>query len=193
MTVLSDGEIREEYENGAIGIDPEPDWDEQLQPASLDLRLGKSFRIYRMGMTPERRVIDLHEGPAADFMRGIVLKDDERFVLEHQMFALATSVETLSVPLGMVARVDGRSSFGRLGLMVHSTAGFIDPGFQGQITLELMNVGAFPIALHPGMRICQVSFQRLGKSARQGYQGKYQGQMGATPSKAHLDHPRDDE
>lgn len=188
MSVLSDGEIRQEFDDGVIGVDPEPDWRDQLQPASLDLRLGRSFRVYRLGMPPERRVIDLKEGPPADFTHGVMMDEGKPFILEHQQFALATTLETISIPLGIVARVDGRSSFGRLGLMVHSTAGFIDPGFKGQVTLELMNVGAYPIALHPGMRVCQVSFHRLGQSARHGYQGKYQGQMGATPSKAHLDH-----
>jgi dCTP deaminase len=192
MTVLSDGEIRAEFDEGVIGIDPEPDWDVQLQPASIDLRIGYSFRCYKLGMPPERRILDLREGKANDFMSGYMLKEGERFVLDprpaHTSFALATTMERITVPLGMVARVDGRSSYGRLGLMVHSTAGFIDPGFSGQITLELGNIGFWPIALHPGDRVCQVSFHRLGKSARQGYKGKYQGQMGATPSKAHLDH-----
>jgi len=197
MTVLSDGEIREAFDEGHILIEPEPDWGTQLQPASLDLRIGRSFRSYKLGMPTERRVIDLREGQADDFMHGYTLEDGERFVLDPRpaatSFALATTIERVTVPLGMVARVDGRSSYGRLGLMVHSTAGFIDPGFSGQVTLELGNIGRWPIALHPGDRICQVSFHRLGRAARKGYEGKYQGQTGATPSKAHLDHKNGDE
>ena len=187
MSVLSDGEIKEAFNEGSIQVEPEPDWEEQLQPASLDLRIGSTFQIYRLAMPVERRAIDLREGFAGDFMSTIELEEGEKFMLAPKMFALASTIETVGVPLGMVARVDGRSSYGRLGLMVHSTAGFIDPGFKGEITLELMNVGAYPIILHPGTRVCQVSFQRLGKSSVNGYQGKYQGQKGATASKAHLD------
>jgi dCTP deaminase len=190
MAVLSDVEIREEYDAGSITVDPEPDWEVQLQPASIDLRLGKSFRVFRLA-TPDRKIIDLREGNPADFMTGIVLEEGERFLLDPGKFALASTIEAVSIPAHLLGQVDGRSSYARLGVSVHATAGFIDPGFQGQITLELFNAGAFSVALYTGLRVCQISFTRLGKPCRRPYgpgrNSKYHGQMGACPSQLHRD------
>lgn len=165
--ILSDRDLRARLATGSIAIEPLADLDVQLQPASVDLRLGDSFLV----------------GEALSRHR---LAPGERFVLAPGEFALGTTIERVTVPDDLVARVEGRSSIGRLAVIVHATAGFIDPGFRGEITLELANLGARPAVLDPGMRICQIVFQLLTSPAERPYGprrgSKYSGQRGPTPS-----------
>lgn len=166
--ILSDFDIQYELFTGHLVIDPIDDLEKQLQPASVDLRLGHHFR----------------GGDALDepgnWPNGYVLKPGE-FVLGH-------TVETVRLPNNLAGRVEGRSSWGRRGIMVHLTAGFIDPGFHGQITLEILNVSKLPVFLPYGERICQLSLYRMTSSSARPYGhpsrgGSYNGQTGATPAR----------
>ncbi|RLA42166.1 MAG: dCTP deaminase [Gammaproteobacteria bacterium] len=197
--ILGDADILRAIAKEDITLDPEPNWDEQLQPASIDLRLGHSFKVYKLGVGYGRRVIDTRvPDPETgerlvldDYMNDVELIEGERFILEPDAFALATTLERISLCPKLVGRVEGRSSWGRMGLMIHSTAGFIDPGFEGNITLELSNAGRFPIALYPGDRICQISLHTMSRPAQKPYgvkrNSKYQGQTGVTVSRIHED------
>jgi dCTP deaminase len=182
MTVLSDRTIKEEISAGRIIIDP---LDESaIQPASIDLRLDSAFRIFRVTTRP---YVDVRE-PVDDLTELVTIEHEEPFVLQPGAFCLATTLESISLPDDIVARVDGRSSLGRLGLLVHATAGYVDPGWTGKLTLELSNQSQMPIALYFGMRIAQISFLRLSSAVDRPYGtpglgSKYQGQTGPTPSR----------
>jgi dCTP deaminase len=182
--MLSNLDILEEIKDGRIEILPHPTT-KQIQPASIDLRLGNSFVVYKPFIRGGQFVQDVHE-PVDDRIATKVVADSE-FVLGPQEFALATTVETIGVPANMLARVDGRSSMGRLGLAIHVTAGFIDPGFKGEITLELYNHSPNSLRLHTGMRICQVCFMRLETPTDIPYSGKYNQQKGAQVSRINED------
>jgi dCTP deaminase len=180
--ILSDRTIREELDAGRIVIDP---LDEQcIQPSSVDLRLDRLFRVFLNHTMP---VIDVKED-LEDLTRLVEIGEGEAFILHPGEFVLGSTYEKVSLPDDLVGRIEGKSSLGRLGLLIHSTAGFIDAGFSGHITLELSNVANLPITLYPGMKIGQVSFLRMTTpadvpygSARVG--SKYQGQRGPTPSR----------
>jgi dCTP deaminase len=179
--ILSDGTIRRLLASGDIKIDPLED--SQIQPASVDLRLGTSFRLL---VNHTATCIDPFDS-APDLTREIVVPDGDPFVLHPGEFVLGTTVETLSLPDNLVARVDGKSSLGRWGLLIHATAGFVDSGFTGEVTLELSNVATLPVKLWPGMKIGQVSFMELDAPSLRPYGhpelgSKYQGQRGATAS-----------
>ena len=185
--VLSDRDIRAEIERGRIGIDPfDPNC---VQPASLDIRLDHRFRVFRSSHHP---YIDLAR-PLDDFTE-LVEVGDAPFILHPNEFVLGSTRERIRLPDDLVSRVEGKSSLGRLGLLIHSTAGFIDPAWNGHITLELSNVNNLPITLYPGMRIGQLSFFRLSSPAERPYGSpelgsSYQGQSGPTPSRYRLDIP----
>jgi dCTP deaminase len=180
--ILSDGTIRELIAAGTLVIDPIVD--AQIQPASVDVRLGADFLVFR-NHTVE--VIDPFNRPA-DLMERVQVPEGEAFILHPGEFVLGTTVEAIGLPDDLVARVEGKSSLGRLGLLIHATAGFVDPGWtRGQITLELSNVATLPIKLWPGMRIGQLSFHRLDKAAERPYghpdlNSKYVGQSGPVAS-----------
>ncbi len=182
--VLSDQSIREALEQQRIVIDPlDP---EAIQPSSVDLHIGDQFLIFRK---ERRAVIDLRE-PPKDLMHEVNIPSGEAFVLHPGEFALGSTLERLGMPDDLVARLEGKSSLGRLGLLIHSTAGFIDPGFDGQLTLELSNVARLPITIYPGMPIGQVSFWQMSTPAQRPYGSKdlgskYQGQRGPTASAMH--------
>jgi len=182
MSVLSDATIIQELTAGRLGIDP---LDEQaIQPASVDLRLDRAFRTFRV---TSRAYVDVRQ-PADDLTELVTVQDDEPFVLQPHTFCLGSTLETVTLPDDIVARVDGKSSLGRLGLLVHATAGYVDPGWTGRLTLELSNQSQMPIALYYGMRIAQISFFRLTTPALRPYGSpglgsKYQGQTGPTPSR----------
>lgn len=184
--VLSDAEIARLVRRGELGIDPfEP---ALLGPTSLDLRLASNFLLFR---TAHRPYVDVRL-PAEGLYEQVEAAPDEPFVLQPGAFALAATLERLSLPAHTMARVDGRSSLGRLGVLVHATAGLVDPGFEGRLTLELSNQAPLPAALYPGMRIAQLSFYRLSLPARRPYgerggRSKYQGQDAPTPSLIYLD------
>jgi dCTP deaminase len=180
--ILSDRTIRAELETGRIVIDP---LDEQcIQPSSVDLRLDRLFRVFLNHTMP---VIDVKED-LEDLTRLVEIGEGETFILHPGEFVLGSTYERVTLPDDLVGRIEGKSSLGRLGLLIHSTAGFIDAGFSGYLTLELSNVANLPITLYPGMKIGQVSFLRMTTpadvpygSARVG--SKYQGQRGPTPSR----------
>jgi dCTP deaminase len=182
--ILSDRTIREQLAAGRIVIDP---LDELLiQPSSIDVRISNLFRVFR---NHTRGVIDVKQD-MVDLTELVEIADDssEAFMLHPGEFVLGSTLERISVPDDLVGRVEGKSSLGRLGLLIHSTAGFIDAGFDGHITLELANVASLPITLYPGMKIGQVSFMQMTTPADRPYGSgasgsKYQGQRGPTPSR----------
>jgi dCTP deaminase len=182
QSVLSDGTIRRLVEEGRIKIEP---WDAGLiQPASVDLRLGDSFRVFHNHRTP---AIDLRE-PPANLTEEIAISDDQAFVIHPGEFALGRTLEWVELPDDIVARIEGKSSIGRLGLIVHATAGFCDPGWKGTLTLELNNLTRVPIKLYPGLPIAQLSFMMLDAPAERPYGSEglgshYQGQVAATESR----------
>lgn len=177
--VLSDHDIKAGLASGRIVLDPyQP---ALVQPASVDVRLGADFRVFRnsshVAIDPE-----LHQ---PDLTEEVVVEEGGAFVLHPGQFALGTTLERVAVPDDLLAKLEGKSSLGRLGLMIHSTAGYIDPGWDGQITLELSNVATLPILLRPGMRIGQISFERMSLPVDVPYGSPelgshYQGQRGAT-------------
>lgn len=180
--ILSDHTIREELANGRIGIEP---FDESLvQPASVDVKLDRYFRVF---LNHTMAVIDVKKN-LEELTQLVEIDDEQPFVLHPGEFVLGATLERISLPDDLVGRVEGKSSLGRLGLLIHSTAGFVDAGFHGHITLELSNVANLPITLYPGMKIGQISFLRMTTPADVPYgadslKSKYQGQRGPTPSR----------
>ena len=179
---LSDRTLREQLSAGRVVVDP---LDESLiQPSSIDVRISNLFRVFR---NHTRAVIDVKQD-MEDLTELIEIVDDEAFMLHPGEFVLGSTLERIGVPDDLVGRVEGKSSLGRLGLLIHSTAGFIDAGFDGHITLELANVASLPITLYPGMKIGQISFMQMTTPADNPYGSgakgsKYQGQRGPTPSR----------
>ena len=154
--ILTDRDIKERLERGDLQVEPLDDRDLQIQPASIDLRLDNSFVVYKL---PHLACIDPRDPEAvSSYTETVQIKEGEAFVLHPGEFALGTTLEKVRIPADLVARVEGRSSIGRLAIVVHATAGFIDPGFEGRITLELSNLGRCAVKLYPGMRISQVVF-----------------------------------
>lgn len=185
--VLSDHSIREEIAAGRLVIQPFED--RFVQPASVDLRLGREFRVFRNYRLP---YIDVKkEMPElTDLER---MDADNPFILHPGEFVLAVTLERVEIPDDLVGRLDGKSSLGRLGLIVHSTAGFVDPGFKGRLTLELTNVANLPVTLYYAMPVSQISFTRLTTPADNPYGSgsgsKYQEQSGPEPSRYYLNYP----
>ena len=179
--VLSDRTIERLIGDGRIGIDP---YDVSLlQPSSVDVRVDRYFRVFHNARYP---FIDVKQ-PMPDLTELVEIDDGRPFILHPGEFVLGATLERISLPDDLVARLDGKSSLGRLGLQVHSTAGLADPGFTGQITLELSNMTRLPISLYPGMRVAQLVFEMLSTPADRPYGhgglgSKYQGQSGPTPS-----------
>ncbi len=183
--ILSDATLRELLGSGRILLDP---YDPELvQPASVDVRLGTEFRVMRNSRLTH---IDPFQ-PQDRLMDTVNVPDGEPFVLHPGEFALGHTAEVVGCPDDIVGVVNGKSSLGRLGIQVHATAGFIDPGFTGTVVLELSNVSNLPILLRPGMKIAQLVFQRLDRAAERPYghpdlKSKYQNQQGAVASKYNL-------
>jgi dCTP deaminase len=181
-SVLSDGTIRRLVAEGRIRIEP---WDEgMVQPASVDLRLGRSFRVFN---NHRITAIDLRH-PPDNLTEQVVVESDEPFVIHPGEFCLGRTEEWIELPDDVVARIEGKSSLGRLGLIVHATAGFCDPGWQGTLTLELNNLTRVPIKLWPGLPIAQLSFMTLDRPAERPYGhpelgSHYHGQVEATESR----------
>ena len=187
--LLSDRDILAEIDAGRVALDPfDP---AMIQPSSIDVRLDKFFRVFDNHKYP-------HIDPAADqsdLTREVEVESDEAFILHPGEFVLGSTYETVTLPDDIAARLEGKSSLGRLGLMTHSTAGFIDPGFSGHVTLELANVATLPIKLYPGMKIGQVCYFRLTSPAlnpygSSAYGSRYQGQRGPTASRSHANFHR---
>ena len=182
--VLSDRTIRRLLDEGRIEVEP---YDESLmQPSSLDVRVDRYFRVFRNSRYP---FIDV-KAQQEELTELVEVTGDEAFILHPGEFVLGSTLERVTLPDDLVARLEGKSSLGRLGLLIHSTAGFIDPGFKGQVTLELSNVANLPIAIYPGMKIGQISFYQMSTAAEHPYGSpelgsKYQGQSGPTASLVH--------
>jgi dCTP deaminase len=180
--VLSDRTIRRLIGEGRIEIDP---YDESLlQPSSVDVRVDRYFRVFHNARYP---YIDVKE-PQEDLTELVQVDDESPFILHPGEFVLASTLERIRLPDDLVARLEGKSSLGRLGLLIHSTAGFIDPGWDGHVTLELSNVANLPITIYYGMPIGQISFMRMDAPVEHPYgasevRSKYQGQAEPTPSR----------
>jgi len=180
--VLSDASIRKAIADGRILIDPFDEAD--LQPSSVDLHIDRYFRVFRNHTTP---YIDPKVNQE-DLTEMVEVAEDGMFILHPGEFVLGSTAERVALGDDLVARLEGKSSLGRLGLLIHSTAGFVDAGFDGHLTLELSNVATLPIALYPGMKIGQISFFQMTTAAEKPYGStergsKYQGQRGPTPSR----------
>jgi dCTP deaminase len=186
VSVLADRDIRTELESGRVRIDPYDPAD--LQPSSVDLHLDRSFRVFRNNRYP---YIDVRQAQP-DLTEMVTVGEEEAFILHPGEFVLGQTLEWVELPDDLVARLEGKSSLGRLGLLIHSTAGYVDPGWRGNLTLELSNVSNLPIALYPGMRIGQISFLTLSSAVERPYGSpglgsKYQGQSEPTESAFHRD------
>jgi|TARA_B110000305_G_C19345438_1_gene591396 dCTP deaminase len=189
--LLSDGDVRQELESGRVGLDPLDL--SMVQPSSVDVRLDRFFRLFDNHKYQ-------HIDPSLDqpdLTRLVEVDASESFVLHPGEFVLGATFEVVTLPDDIAARLEGKSSLGRLGLLTHSTAGFIDPGFSGHVTLELSNVATLPITLWPGMKIGQLCFFRLSSPAEhpygsEKYGSRYQGQRGPTASRSFQNFHRTD-
>jgi len=180
--ILSDLDIRKEIESGRIVIDPfDP---ASMQPSSVDLHVDNRFRVFANSRYP---YIDVKK-EMPGLTEVVEVAEPDPFILHPGEFVLGSTLERVGIPDDMVARLEGKSSLGRLGLLIHSTAGYVDPGWDGYLTLELSNVANLPITIYPGMKIGQISFFRLTTPAERPYgstetRSKYQGQRGPTASR----------
>jgi len=177
--ILSDRDIRAQIEAGRMTIESDnPNVMNQIHASSMDLRLGCHFKIYKHSKYPVLDPMNMKSFEGVSQL--IKLKNGEPFIVQPGEFVLGVTEETVGIPDDIVARVEGRSSLGRLGIVVHSTAGFVDAGFKGTITLEISNLNRMPVALYPGMRVCQLAFEQMTSPAEIPYNikkcSKYQGQ-----------------
>lgn len=178
--ILSDRDIKEQIRSGRVKIECDQTLEQMhIAASSLDLRLGSTFKLYEHSRFA---ILDpMKPETFAGNMRTITVPQGEPFIVQPGEFVLGVTCETITVPDDLVVRVEGRSSLGRLGIIVHSTAGFVDPGFSGTITLEISNLNRLPVALYPGMRICQLAFEKMTSPAETPYDkkvgSKYQGQV----------------
>jgi dCTP deaminase len=183
--ILSDADILRRLEAGDLVVEPLDDPDIQVQPASVDLRLGREFLEFQHANIP--CIHPTSEREVDEYVEETVVDEDEEFILHPGDFVLGTTRERVAIPDDLIAHVEGRSSLGRLAIVVHATAGLCDPGFKGHITLELSNLGTAPVALTPGMRISQLTFTELKTPADRPYGAergsKYQDQSGPQASK----------
>lgn len=183
--ILSDRDLRARLRAGDLRVEPLDDEALQIQPASIDLRLDSTFVVYRHAQVA---CLDPND-PASlrDAAERITVEAGDPFILHPGQFALGSTLEQVRIPPDLVARVDGRSSIGRLAVVVHATAGFIDPGFDGQITLELSNIGPIPVKLYPTMRVAQIVLYQMTSAAERPYGAErgshYQGQRGPLTSR----------
>ncbi len=183
--ILSDTHIKKALLEGRIKITPKPNFKEQLGSCSIDLHLGNNFRVFKHSSHP---YIDLKGKVDTDkLMKEIVVKKGEAFVMQPGDFALVTTVENLELADDLLGRIEGRSSLGRLGIIVHGTASIFDPGWVGKPTMELGNLGVMPVALYPGMRICAFTFEEVSSPVEVPYRkklgNKYAGQQSPLASK----------
>jgi dCTP deaminase len=191
MAILSDKDIIEHLNNGKIVIDPLENPDMQIQPSSVDLRIGNEFKGFRIIRKP---CIDpMDESDIESYMESFYIEEGQPFIIHPGEFALAATYEMVKLPDDLVARVEGRSSIGRLGITMHVTAGYIDPGFCGKITLEISNIGKMPVALYTGQRVCQIVFETMTSPSQRPYghperDSKYMGQKTPVTSKIKHDY-----
>ncbi len=191
MAILSDRDIKEHLKSGKIVINPLTNPEVQIQPSSVDLRIGREFKGFRIIRKP---CIDpMDQSDLDSYMESFYIDEGEPFIIHPGEFALATTYETIKLPHDLVARVEGRSSMGRLGVTMHVTAGYIDPGFMGKITLEISNIGKMPVALYTGQRVCQIVFETMTSPSERPYghperDSKYMGQKSPVSSKIKHDY-----
>lgn len=183
--ILSDVDIKKEIASGRIKIDPLPDFDVALGPVSLDLELGNQFMVYQR---TEQAFIDVHEPETFENLTDLITKSEgEAFTIHPGEFVLANTAESVELPDDVAGRLEGRSSLGRLGIVIHSTAGKFDPGWKGRLVLEMSNIGTVPVKVYPGMRICQLLFEKLSSPTSQPYMersaSKYKNQQDILGSK----------
>jgi len=188
--ILSDRDIKREIQNNRISIESKFDnFLDQVHASSMDFRLGNFFKIYnhsKFSCIDPKNISD-----SDNLTKSIEIKNGEAFYVQPGEFILGVTLEKITLPNDIVARVEGRSSLGRLGIIVHSTAGFIDAGFSGTITLEISNLNRLPIALYPDMRVCQIAFEQMSSPAEIPYGkkacSKYQGQVMPEESRIYKD------
>lgn len=183
--VLSDRDIKKYLKSGTIKIQPKIDETKQLGSCSIDLRLGHTFRVFNHSRYP---YIDPYDkNLSGDMTKEVEINEGEPFVLQPGDFVLATTIESFELPDTLLARLEGRSSLGRLGIVVHSTASVFEPGWKGKVVMEMGNMGRMPVALYPGMRVCALTFEQLSSPAEVPYYkkktAKYVGQKSPLPSK----------
>jgi dCTP deaminase len=183
--ILSDRDIKKALQTGRIKITPEPDFATQLGSCSIDLRLGNEFRIFRHSQVSH---VDVrHMQTAEEMMEDIVIEDDKPFVLHPHDLVLATTLEWLEIADDLLGRIEGRSSLGRLGIIVHGTASVFDPGWRGKPVMELGNLGVVPVLLYPGTRVCSFTFEEVSSPVEVPYylkkSNKYAGQKSPLASK----------
>ena len=178
--ILSDRDIKKALDSGRVKVEsPQKELFRHIHASSMDLRLGNIFKLYEHS---KFAILDPKNPETVQGnMRTITVAEGDPFIVQPGEFVLGVTMETLTVPDDLVVRVEGRSSLGRLGIIIHSTAGFVDPGFSGTITLEISNLNRMPVALYPGMRICQLAFEMMTSPAEMPYNlkpfSKYQGQV----------------
>ncbi|HVE75359.1 MAG TPA: dCTP deaminase [Actinomycetota bacterium] len=180
--ILSDHEIRDQIKGGRIVLKPYEE--SMIQPSSIDVRIDNQFRVFH---NHRYQVIDVKKH-MDELTELVTVPEEEAFILHPGEFVLGSTLEWVQLPNDIAGRLEGKSSLGRLGLVTHSTAGFVDPSFEGHLTLELSNLANLPITLYPGMKIGQIAFFKLTSPAEAGYgseqlRSKYQGQRGPTPSR----------
>lgn len=182
--ILSDVDIKSALENKDIVIKPAPDFKKQLGACSVDFRLGTKFRVFEHSSIP---YIDLKKGVPKELTREITIKEGLPFIMQPGELVLASTEEWLELPDNIAGRLEGRSSLGRLGIIVHATASIFNPGWRGNAVLELSNISRIPVALYPGMRICAFSFEQLTSPSQNPYykdkKSQYVNQKGAVASR----------
>lgn len=179
--ILSDKDIRKFLEEGKIKIEP-IDLEKQIMPVGIDLRLGNDFKLFK---TSHESHIDPSKTNLEDSTQLVRVEDGKNFMLHPREFVLGVTKEYVQLPDNIAARIDGRSSLGRLGIIVHSTAGHVDPGFSGKLTLEITNIGKLPVSIYPGMKFCSLIFEETSSPVEKPYSkiGKYAGFTEPTTSK----------
>jgi dCTP deaminase len=187
--ILSDQDIKAKIENKQIKIDPVPDLSVAVGTVSVDLRLGHEFMVYKTTSSP---YIDVKNPKTFENLTEKVVKtEDEAFVIHPREFVLGATLEKIELPHDIAGRLEGKSSLGRLGIVIHSTAGKVDPGFKGNLVLEITNIGNLPIMLYPGMRVCQLLFEQLSSPVSKAYteieSSKYKNQDKTVGSKVILE------
>lgn len=187
--ILSDGDIKKALESKKIIIEPSLDYSTQLGSCSIDLRLGNAFRVFDYSRYPY--IDPTRKDYSNEITKEVVVKEGDNFIMQPGDFVLAVTLETVKIPADLMGRLEGRSSLGRLGLVVHSTASIFDPGWDGKPVLELGNLGRMAISLTPGMRICAMTFEELSSPAEIPYtkkaNAKYTFQNGPDESRIHRD------
>ncbi len=177
--ILSDTDIRRYMKEGRIKIEPF-NMEEQLRSVGVDLRLSNVFREFKIS---HKSFVDLAKKQDDNDTELVEIKDSQTFMIHPGEFVLGMTVENVEIPTDLMGRLDGRSSLGRLGIIVHSTAGRIDPGWKGRLTLEISNIGKLPVALIPKMRFCYLMFEQVSSSVEKPYAGKYSGDIMPAASK----------